>query len=104
VAKRYEEAIEVTLDPGNPASPIGFSWRGRRYDIDQHLMTWRDAGEWWKGNAMREREYFRVLARPAGMLAIGDLDPDGCMHTVSAVYDVYRERGNGSWSLARLWD
>jgi hypothetical protein len=53
---------------------------------------------------MREREYWRVLARPAGMLATGDLDSDGCMRSCGAVYDLYRDRTTGGWRLARLWD
>ena len=115
MAKRYEEVIEVLVVPapahpdsaGDPAgaiSPAAFSWRGRRYEVDQHLGTWREAGEWWDGKRARDREYHRVLARPAGALATGDLDADGFMHTVSAVFDVYRDRVNGCWRLARLWD
>ncbi len=54
--------------------------------------------------APREREYFRVLARPAGALSTGDLDADGFMARPGAVYDVYRDRVRREWRLARVWD
>ena len=104
MAKRYDESIEVTPDPADVGAPAAFSWRGRRYDIDERLSSWREAGEWWQGPAAREREYYRVLARPAGALATGDLDSDGFMLGCSAVYDIYRDRINDVWRISRLWD
>ena len=104
MSKRYDEPIEVMPDPSDPGAPLSFSWRGRRYDIDQRLMSWRAGGEWWDTARAREREYFRVLARPAGAMATGDLDADGFMSSPGAVYDVYRDRIAGSWRLERLWD
>jgi Family of unknown function (DUF6504) len=104
VAKRYEEPIEVTPDPVYHSAPVAFRWRGRRYEIDQRLESWREGGEWWNGEARRDREYFRVLARPAGMFATGDIDPDGFMRTPGAVYDLYLDRARGGWHLARIWD
>ena len=134
MTKRYDEPIEVMPDPANLGAPLSFSWRGRRYEVDQWLMNWREAGEWWarpprsNGNGRsgeqnsassngrsngserprregpREREYFRVLARPAGAMSTGDLDADGFMTRPGAVYDVYRDRVRGEWRLARVWD
>ena len=104
MAKRYDESIEVTPDPADVDAPAAFSWRGRRYDIDERLSSWREAGEWWQGPTAREREYYRVLARPSGALATGDLDADGFMLGCSAVYDIYRDRINDVWRMARLWD
>jgi hypothetical protein len=105
VAKRYDDPIEVTPDPADATAPVAFEWRGRRYDIDQRLMSWREAGEWWNGSKdVRDREYHRVLARPAGELATGELDPDGFAVSVGAVYDVYQDRVVGAWKLARIWD
>ena len=101
VTKRYDEPIEVT---GEPGPPLAFSWRGRRYDVDEHLARWREAGEWWNGEATREREYHRLLARPSGVFANGDLDADGFMRSPSAVYDIYLDRIKGRWRLARVWD
>lgn len=103
MAKRYDDPIEVMADP-HLAGPVAFSWRGRRYDVDEQLSTWRDAGEWWDKAKAREREYFRVLARPAGALASGDLDPDGFMVSRSAVYDIYFDRLRAAWRMERLWD
>ena len=125
MTKRYDEAIEVTADPLARGAPLSFVWRGRRYEIDQWLASWREAGEWWtspphvnghtngsgangsghgSGGAVRDREYHRVLARPSGALATGDLDADGFMRSAGAVYDVYRDRARGGWRLARIWD
>jgi uncharacterized protein DUF6504 len=101
VTKRYDEPIEVT---GAPGPPVAFQWRGRRYDVDEHLSWWREAGEWWTGSAAKEREYHRLLARPAGVFASGDLDADGFMQSPSAVFDIYRDRIRGGWHLARVWD
>ena len=113
VTKRYDEPIDVTSDPVQGGAPLSFNWRGRRYEIDRWLATWREAGEWWRrngsqdattSNGVREHEYFRVLARPAGALASGDLDPDGFMQHPGAVYDVYLDRVQRRWRLARVWD
>lgn len=110
MTKRYDEPIEVTPDPIDAGAPIAFSWRGRRFDIDQRVSSWREAGQWWEANGSRngtglvDREFFRVLARPSGALASGDVDADGFMVQVGAVYDVYRDRARGGWRLARVWD
>jgi hypothetical protein len=104
VTKRYDEEIEVTHDPTGVNAPVAFEWRGRRYDVDQRLEQWREAGEWWTGDARRDREYFRVLAHPAGAMITGDCDPDGFLYSAGAVYDVYRDRAAGRWRLARIWD
>jgi len=104
LTKRYDEPIEVTPDPAEPAAPVAFSWRGRRYDIDQRLKSWREAGGWWDHAQVREHEYHRVLARPSGMLCTGDLDADGFLQAVTGVYDLYRDRRGGGWRLARVWD
>lgn len=103
MAKRYDDPIDVTADP-YAAIPVAFSWRGRRYDIDQHLSSWRDANEWWNGNGRRDREYHRVLARPASQLCTGDIDSDGFLNSNGAVYDVYLDRAAGIWRMARVWD
>jgi hypothetical protein len=103
VTKRYDEPIEVTPDAAG-AAPAWFSWRGRRYDIDQRLSQWREAGEWWDTDGHRDHEFFRVLAHPAGVMATGDLDADGFFVRTGAVYDVYLDRARGDWRLARIWD
>ena len=41
---------------------------------------------------------------PAGTFSTGDLDPDGFMRPVGAVYDVYLDRTKNHWILARVWD
>jgi Family of unknown function (DUF6504) len=117
VTKRYDEPIEVDQDPIDADAPVAFSWRGRRFDIDQRLASWREAGQWWEPtgparshndhavrNELMEREFFRVLARPSGALASGDVDAEGFMISAGAVYDVYRDRARGGWRLARVWD
>ncbi|MDQ4065653.1 MAG: DUF6504 family protein [Actinomycetota bacterium] len=112
MSKLYEEDIEVTPDPVDANSFVAFEWRGRRYEIDQHLASWLEGAEWWHaaghGNGdrriPRDRAYFRVLARPAGALASGDLDADGYLRRVSAVYDLFFDRIRRTWKLARIWD
>ncbi|MFN2389108.1 MAG: DUF6504 family protein [Actinomycetota bacterium] len=105
MTKRYDEPIEVTPGgDGASGAPVAFSWRGRRYDVDRWLKTWRAGGQWWDGAEVDEREYHRVLARPAGALASGDLDADGFLCSSGAVYDLYRDRLRGGWRLARVWD
>ena len=111
MSKRYDEAIEVTggpsttIGPGDTGGsdslaslPISFSWRGRRYEVDQHLSTWREGAGW------RDRVCHRVLARPAGAFASGELDADGFMTTPSAVYDIAFDRIKKVWRLSRIWD
>ena len=98
MSKRYDEAIEVTPDR-QAQLPISFSWRGRDYDVDQHLASWREGGGW------KEKDFHRVLARPSGVFATGDLDPDGFMRTVpGAVYDLAFDRIKKAWKLSRIWD
>ena len=114
MTKRYDESIDVTPDPIDADAPLSFQWRGRRYQIDQRLESWREGGEWWSsagngnGNSKqpREREFHRVLARPFGASASGELDPDGFLvrDRYQAVYDLYRDRINDVWKLARVWD
>ena len=137
MAKRYDEPIEVTPDPAQGGAPLSFNWRGRRYEVDQWLMNWREAGEWWRrrssngngangfngangsnGNGathngteiqakektVRERLFFRVLARPSGTFATGELDADGFMEHTGGVYDIYIDLINKQWRIARIWD
>ena len=104
MTKRYDEPIEVVPDPVDERLPAAFSWRGRRYEIDQRMSSWREAAESWNPARARDREYFRVLARPANLMASGDIDSDGFLTSSGAVYDVYRDRLRGGWRIARLWD
>ena len=104
MTKRYDEPIEVRADLAAGDAPASFRWRGRRYEVDQHLGSWREAGEWWTGSERRDREYHRLLARPAGSLSNGDVDPDGFLRSVGGVYDVYLDRANGGWRITRVWD
>jgi hypothetical protein len=104
VTKRYDEPIDVVPDPFDGAAPARFSWRGRAYQVDQRLSSWREAAELWNVAAAKDREYYRVLAHPAGAFT-GDIDADGFLTgPPGAVYDVYRDRIKDSWRLARVWD
>lgn len=104
VTKRYDEPIEVTSDPALQGVPLAFRWRGRAYRIDELLDTWREAGEWWDQRSAKDREYHRVLARPAEELSTGDVDPDGFLVCSGAVYEVYLDRIKKAWRIARVWD
>ena len=104
MTKRYDEPIEVTSDPALEGAPLAFRWRGRSYRIDERLDSWREAGEWWDARSVKDREYHRVLARPAEQLASGDVDPDGFLQGSGAVYEVYLDRIKKAWRIARVWD
>lgn len=85
---------------------MAFRWRGRRYEIDQLLATWREA---WTATRSAsdpgiEREYVRVLARPSGSYSDGSVDADGFLVQTGAVYDLYLDLARGGWRLARIWD
>ncbi|CAN5613080.1 hypothetical protein BH24ACT26_BH24ACT26_05290 [soil metagenome] len=103
MTKRYDEPIEVRADNFDGGALLAFRWRGRRYDVDQHLGSWCEAGEWWT-EARRDREYHRLLARPTGALATGEIDSDGFLRSAGAVYDVYLDRTRGDWRISRIWD
>ncbi len=104
MSKRYDEPIEVKADAAFRGAPLAFWWRGVRYDVDLPLASWREAGEVWDRAAATDRAYFRVLARPAGTWATGDLDGDGFMRSPGAVYDLYADLRRGVWRLDRIWD
>jgi Family of unknown function (DUF6504) len=105
ITKRYDESIEVSATD-REWGPAGFIWRGRRYEVDRPLASWREAPHVNGRNSHADREFFRLLARPEGSLATGDLDADGYMQNVGsgAVYDVYLDPARGEWRLARVWD
>jgi Family of unknown function (DUF6504) len=104
VTKRYDDPIDVYADPVVDDAPVAFRWRGTRYEVDQRLDSWREAGQWWATAEATEREFFRVLARPSGTMSSGEVDADGFLRTNGAVFDVYRDRIRGVWRLARIWD
>ena len=106
MAKRYDEPIEVMTDESGWAgadSPLAFTWRGRRYFVDERLSSWCEAGQWWDRASVREREYYRVVAHPAGSHH-GEIDADGFLITQSSVYDVYKDRLRDTWHMGRVWD
>lgn len=103
MTKRYDEVIDVTADPARPGAPIAFTWRGRRYEVDQAVAAWREAGAWWTAEP-REDECHRVLARPTGATSDGNVDADGFMVQAGAVFDLRFDRLRDSWKLDRLWD
>ena len=104
MTKRYDEEIEVRQTIAGSGVPGAFVWRGRLYDVDQLLRSWREGGEWWDRSASREHEYHRVIARPAGALCDGELDANGFLRTASGVYDLRLNRLDGTWRLERVWD
>lgn len=101
MSKRYDDPIEVeTGDPGSsggpPArrpgrlkQPVAFCWRGRRYPVQRLLKYWREAGEGWDPERVRDHECFRVEAE-------------------GGIYDLRLDLlagGDGlRWRLARVWD
>lgn len=116
MSKRYDEPIDVTYPHGDDDAPVAFRWRDRRYEVCQRLESWRDAGQWWNGvgsdaggrraggGPVRDRVYVRVLAHPADHVSSGDVDADGFLRSATAVYDLYLDRVDDVWRLARIWD
>lgn len=45
------EVIEVETQHGQPRS---FTWRGRRYRVEELLDGWRYGGRWWLWEAPRD--------------------------------------------------
>ncbi len=108
VTKRYDEPIEVTDAPFKEAPPVAFRWRGRSYHVDEPLAQWRETSSNWDPERRRDRDYHRILARPAGSSFSGDIDADGFLQRDnvenSAVFDLYEDHVRGGWRIARVWD
>ncbi|MFP5298969.1 MAG: DUF6504 family protein [Actinomycetota bacterium] len=105
MTKRYDDPIDVMTAPYGEAPPVAFRWRGKVYRIDEPLEAWRETAEMWDAKRARDREYHRVLARPASAVSDGEVDPDGFLRReLAAVFDVYRDHVRGGWRLARVWD
>ncbi len=101
MSKRYDDPVDVE---GSNGALYAFTWRGKRYDVDQHLGSWREAVSGWDPKKVFDREYHRLLAHPAGVMATGELDGDGFVVRSGAVYDIFVDRTRGVWKLARIWD
>lgn len=85
MTKKVDESIEVEVLDLKPAT---FQWRGRRYHVDRLLKYWREAGEAWDPERVRDHECFRVEA-------------------AGGTYDLRHDRLAGSaatWRLVRVWD
>ncbi|MEO7802953.1 MAG: DUF6504 family protein [Actinomycetota bacterium] len=100
MSKKYNEAIYVEMAgvevAGGALQPVSFAWRGRHYSIQRLLKYWREAGEAWDPERIRDHEIFRVEA-------------DG------GTYDLRHDRTKNSkpqasvapghsWLLIRVWD
>jgi hypothetical protein len=77
MGRRYGEAVEVTLDAGQPAA---FTWRGRHYPVTV-IGTWRLATRWWWPAAAADRTYYRVQTADY------------------QVFELYHDRATGAWVL-----
>ena len=64
--------------------PLGFIWRGRRYEVAEVGGEWRTLGRWWEGEG--ERRYVRILT-PAGL-----------------ALDLCHDMKTGLWMLHELQD
>ena len=96
MSRRYRsEPIEVVA--GTDGVPVGFRWRGRRYEVRAVVARWVEALPWWAGSgrpdrASGQRHVWRVeAASRAGTTGVYDL------HCIP--------RGEGRrWGLARVLD
>lgn len=91
MTKRYDDSIEVQV---HRLEPVAFCWRGRRYSVQRLLKRWREAGEGWDPEQVRDHECFRVEARVD--------DDDGGIYDLRL--DRLAGRGKPHWRLVRVWD
>jgi uncharacterized protein DUF6504 len=82
MSRRYGEPIAVTL---RGERPIGFTWRGRQYQV-RVIGFWRLATRWWDAERPANRDYYRLMTPNFG------------------VYEVYQEQTSGTWVLDRCLD
>jgi hypothetical protein len=83
--------------PPDADRPLGFAWRGRRYDVTRVLGHWREEEGWWRrpdGEPIRieQSDLWRVEAVRVG----------GMAREQHGVYELSR-RGE-VWRLDRVWD
>lgn len=105
MTKRYDEPIDVGPQSDAAFPVVSFTWRGRAYRVDRLLGAWRETAEVWDRARARDREYHRLLVRPASLPPDGSVDDEGLLRREpGAVFDVYRDRVRGTWRLERIWD
>ncbi|MCA1838960.1 MAG: DUF6504 family protein [Actinomycetota bacterium] len=90
MSKKYDEPIEVEVSAQQALAtkPVAFSWRGHRYTVNRLLKYWREAGEGWDPERVRDHECFRVESE-------------------GGTYDLRLDRlasRNPRWRLLRVWD
>lgn len=88
--KRFALPIQVSVAPNQ--APTAFRWRQLDYDVIELLDHWRIQTRWWEETEER-RDYYQVLARPAGM----EPRPE-----VEGVYELYRR--HGAWFMGAVVD
>ena len=109
LARRYGQVADVAVVERRADVPAAFTWRRRRYAVEQVVAQWREVSEWWRARAVarlldsagtahasasiddRERECWRVEAR--------------CLRTGRVgVYDLCCDLTTGEWTVARTHD
>jgi hypothetical protein len=98
MTRRYDAVVDVRKADDLPDA---FLWQGRLYSVRAVLAHWMEAGAWWsqavpdggcgRGLDDREREVWRVEARPGRSGGIG-------------VFDLCFDWSTGGWTLARAHD
>lgn len=82
--KRYDEPVAVRLDK-NRSGPLWFTWRRRRYPVDEALAFWVVDRYWWDEARRESRSYWRV--RSGG-----------------GIYEICFDRIRKSWLLEAVLD
>lgn len=54
--------------------PVAFTWRLRTYCIVAYVDEWRDTGEWWQGESVKD--FWRVRTAGGGLFDLYCEPPD----------------------------
>ncbi|MDO8964069.1 MAG: DUF6504 family protein [Coriobacteriia bacterium] len=82
--KRAEVEVPVEWD-GRLGRPAVFTWKGKRYTVDQLVQQWAVDALWWDRGRAVSRRCFRVIAR-------------------GGVYDLAYDRIRERWLLVGVLD
>lgn len=64
--------------------PIGFTWRGNYYSIENILDFWKDAGSWWQGEGTKI--FYRVALWQQG------------------IFELYFDTKEKNWFIYKIYD
>ncbi len=113
MSKRYNESIDVEVEglAASALKPTAFSWRGRRYSVQRLLKYWREAGEAWDPERVKDHEMFRVEADGGTYDLRHDRTVSAATGSTNSKRSTERHGKNDKaaparthWQLIRVWD